>query len=91
MTEHGKVAKGETQIGKVRRPLAAVSNLTKRGNQIAFFCENEDWLIDKKDEVAAEILELVRKAKKKTKKSNKNPKAKNSRPKSSSIEAYRHI
>ena len=50
----------------MRRPLAAVSKITKAG-QIAFFSEGEDWLIDKKDEVAAEILELVRKATKKTK------------------------
>ena len=46
--------------------MAAVSKITKAG-QIAFFSEGEDWLIDKKDKLAAEILELVRRVKRKTK------------------------
>ena len=29
MTEHGQVSRGTTQIGEVRRPLAAVSSITK--------------------------------------------------------------
>ena len=68
MTEHGDVASGTTQIGEVKRPLAAVSNITKgKVKKIAFFCEDEDWIIDRRDPVAEEILKLVRRAKLKTK------------------------
>ena len=66
LTETGKVASGTTQVGEVRRPLAAVSKLTKAG-QIAFFSEGEDWLIDKRDPLAEQILELVRRVQKRTK------------------------
>ena len=66
MTEHGQVAQGDTQIGKVRRPLAAVSKITKNGN-IAFFSEGSDWIISKKDPIASQILELVERAQAKTK------------------------
>ena len=66
MTEHGQVAQGDTQIGKVRRPLAAVSKITKNGN-IAFFSEGNDWIISKKDPIAGQILELVERAQAKTK------------------------
>ena len=66
VTESGKIGEGTTQIGDVRRPLAAVSKITKAG-QIAFFSQGEDWLIDKRDPIALEILNLVRKAKRKTK------------------------
>ena len=68
MTEHGDVASGTTQIGAVKRPLAAVSNITKgKVKKIAFFCEDEDCIIDRRDPVAEEILRLVRSAKLKTK------------------------
>ena len=67
MTEHGQVAQGDTEIGEVRRPLAAVSNITKKAKKIAFFCEDEDWIIDRRDPVASEIIKLVQKAKMKTK------------------------
>ena len=67
MTEHGDVAKGTTQIGKVRRPLAAVSSITKKAKKIAFFCEDNDWIIDRKDPIAQEIIRLVQKATMKTK------------------------
>ena len=63
MTEHGEVAKGTTQVGEVRRPLAAVSNLTKKGQKIAFFCDGHDWIIDRRDPVAEEIVKMVQKAK----------------------------
>ena len=66
MVESGDIARGTTQIGKVRRPLAAVSKITKAGN-IAFFSEDCDWLIDKRDPVAGQILELIEKVKRKTK------------------------
>merc|ERR1711994_889304 len=66
MTESGSVAKGHTQVGEVKRPLAAVSKISEAGN-IALFAEGENWIISMKDDVANEILELVRKAKKKTK------------------------
>ena len=62
----GLVNRGTTQIGDVRRPLAAVSKITE-ANNIAFFSTDEDWIIDKRDEVAQKILELVRQAKLKTK------------------------
>ena len=65
MTEAGQVARGNTQVGEVKRPLAAVSKITEAGN-IAFFADGENWLINQKDELAEEILELVRRAKKKT-------------------------
>ena len=53
-------------MGEVKRPLAAVSKITKAGN-IAFFSEGEDWLIDKRNPAAIEILKLIQKVKKKTK------------------------
>ena len=65
MTEAGNVAKGHTQVGEVKRPLAAVSRISEAGN-IAMFAEGENWIISKKDGLAEEILELVRRAKKKT-------------------------
>ena len=51
---------------KVRRPLAAVSKITKAGN-IAFFSEGCDYIIDKRDELALDILDLVQRVKLKTK------------------------
>ena len=56
---------GTTQIGEVKRPLAAVSKITE-ANNIVFFSQGEDWIIDKRDEVADAILKLVRQATKKT-------------------------
>ncbi len=66
MTEHGDISRGTTQIGKVRRPLAAVSNMTKRGKKIVLFCEDDDWAIDRRDPIANQIMELVQKVKAKT-------------------------
>ena len=66
MTEAGVMKKGTTQVGEVKRPLAAVSDMTA-ANQIVFFCEGEDWVIDRKDPVAAQMVELARKAQQKTK------------------------
>ena len=65
MTESGVMKKGTTQIGDVKRPLAAVSDMTA-AQQIVFFCEGEDWIIDRKDPVAAQMVELARKAQRKT-------------------------
>ena len=67
MTEHGDIARGTTQIGKVRRPLAAVSNMSKRGKKIVLFCEDNDWAIDRRDPLADQIMDLVSKVKMKTK------------------------
>ena len=66
MTESGEIARGKTQVGEVRRPLAAVSKITA-ANNIAFFCQDEDWIIDRRDPVAAQLVKLVREAKLKTK------------------------
>ena len=66
MTETGEIARGTTQIGEVKRPLAAVSRITK-ANNIVFFSEGEDFIIDRKDELADAILKLVRKVRRKTK------------------------
>ena len=66
MTEHGNIASGTTQVGEVRRPLAAVSKITAAGN-IALFADGDDCIINRSDPVVEEILALVRKAKKKTK------------------------
>ena len=66
MTESGGVARGTTQIGEVRRPLAAVSKITA-ANNLAFFAEGDDWIIDRQDPVAEEIVKLVRRARLKTK------------------------
>ena len=66
MTESGAVRRGKTQVGEVQRPLAAVSEITK-AQQIAFFCEGEDWLIDRRDPLAQKIIDLVQKAKLKQK------------------------
>ena len=65
MTETGNVARGHTQVGEVKRPLAAVSKISEAGN-IALFAEGDNWIINRKDDLAEEILELVRRAKKKT-------------------------
>ena len=67
MTEHGDVARGTTQIGKVKRPLAAVSNMSKRGKKIVLICEDNDWAIDRRDPLAQQIMDLVEKVKMKTK------------------------
>ena len=66
MTEHGDISRGTTQVGEVRRPLAAVSKITAAGN-IAFFADGDDCIISRKDPVVEEILALVWKARKKTK------------------------
>ena len=66
MTEHGSIASGKTQVGEVRRPLAAVSKITAAGN-IALFADGDDCIMNRSDPVVEEILALVRKAKKKTK------------------------
>ena len=66
MTEGGVVKKGTTQVGEVKRPLAAVSDMTA-ANQIVFFCEGEDWVIDRRDPVAAEMVKLAQGAQQKTK------------------------
>ena len=66
MTEDGKISQGTTQVGEVRRPLAAVSKITGAGN-IAFFSKGSDWIIDSRDENVPKILELVKQSKLKTK------------------------
>ena len=65
MTEHGNISCGTTQVGEVRRPLAAVSKITKAKN-IAFFDEDNDWILDKRDPIIKEILKLVAKVRMKT-------------------------
>ena len=55
MTEHGGISKGTARIGKVTAPLAAVSKITKASN-IAFCSEGCGWIIDRKDELADQIL-----------------------------------
>ena len=65
MVEGVAIRKGRTQVGEVRRPLAAVSEITK-SNQIAFFCQGEDWLIDRADPIAEQIVKLVQKVTKKS-------------------------
>ena len=52
-------SKGTTQVGKVRRPLAAVSKITK-AKKIGFFCEDEDWIIDRTDPLADHVINLVK-------------------------------
>ena len=66
MTESGDIAKGTTQVGEVRRPLAAVSKITK-ANNIVFFAEGNDWIVDRRDPLAQELIKLVEKVKSKTK------------------------
>ena len=66
MTESGKISKGTTQVGEVRHPLAAVSKITG-ANNIVFFCQDEDWILDRRDPVASEMIKLMQKAKQKTK------------------------
>ena len=43
-----------------------MSEITK-ANHIAFFCSGEDWLIDRSDPIAQQIVTLVQKVRKKTK------------------------
>ena len=59
MTEHGDISRGTTQVGEVRRPLAAVSKITAAGN-IAFFADGDDCIISRADPVVKDILALVR-------------------------------
>ena len=66
MSESGTVHKAQTQVGEVRRPLAAVSQLTKDQRNIVFFCENEDWIIPRSDPLTEELIKLVQKIQKKT-------------------------
>ena len=66
MNEAGEIKKGNTQVGDVRRPLAAVSELTKN-NQIGFFCKDEDWLLDRRDPLVPAIIRLVQQVQNKTK------------------------
>merc|ERR1712079_629609 len=65
MTEGGVIKKGTTQIGEVKRPLAAVSDMTK-ANQIVFFCEGEDWIIDRRDPLAEELIKIVQRVRRRT-------------------------
>ena len=65
VTDAGGLARGTTQIGEVKRPLAAVSKIAAAGN-IVLFSTDSDYIIDKSDPIAAEILQLVRKIRKKT-------------------------
>ena len=46
--------------------MAAVSDMTA-ANQIVFFCEGDDWVIDRRDPVASEMIKMAQKAQKKTK------------------------
>ena len=62
MNEDGKINRGVTQ--EVRRPLAAVSSLTEN-DKMVFFCSGDDWIIDRQDKLADQILQLVRRATKK--------------------------
>ena len=67
---HGRVwgiEKCKTQVGDVRRPLAAVSQLTKDQKNIVFFCEGEDWIIPRSDPLADELIKIVRRIADKTK------------------------
>ena len=66
MNEDGKINRGVTQVGEARRPLAAVSSVT-HNDKMVFFCSGDDWIIDRRDELADQILQLVRRATKKTK------------------------
>ena len=66
MDENGNIEKRKTQIGEVRRPLAAVCEYS-RDFKICFFCEDENWIIDRNDELASELVRIVQKIKKKQK------------------------
>ena len=54
-------------MGEVRRPLAAVSQMTKDQKNIVFFYENEDWIIPRSNPAAKEIIKLVQSIQNKTK------------------------
>ena len=66
MTDTGAISSGTIQVGDVQRPLAAVSKISEAGN-MTFSSEGEDWIIDRKDPIAQEIIRLVQKATMKTK------------------------
>ena len=66
MSESGAVHKAQTQVGEVRRPLAAVSQLTKDQRNIVFFCEGEDWIIPRSDPLTKELIKMVQKIQIKT-------------------------
>ena len=65
MTDSGSISKGTTQVGEVKRPLAAVSKIVAAKN-IVFFSDDEDWIVDMNDPIAAELIRLVKLAKLKT-------------------------
>ena len=66
LTEEGELARGTTQVGEVKRPLAAVSKLTK-AKKYVFFSEDENCVINTRDPLAKELLEIVKRIKQKTK------------------------
>ena len=67
MSESGAIHRAKTQVGEVRRPLAAVSRLTEDQRNIVFFCQGEDWIIPRSDPLTKELIKLVQKIQVKTK------------------------
>ena len=65
LTDAGTIARGSTQIGEVKRPLAAVSKITAAGN-LVMFGDGCDFIIDESDPAVAEIKRLVGMVRKKT-------------------------
>ena len=57
---------GTTQIGEVKRPLAAVSKITAKKKLVCFH-EEENCIIDPDDPVYEQIVKLMKAAVKKTK------------------------
>ena len=64
MNEAGVIETKKTQVGEVRRPLAAVSEYSK-DRKVCFFCEEENWIINRDDPLAEKLLKIVRRIKKK--------------------------
>ena len=37
-----------------------------KSNQIVFFCQNEDWIVDRRDPLAEELIKIIKRIRQKT-------------------------
>ena len=59
--------KEQHKLAKFAAPSQPSRVYQKRGRKSVFFCEGHDWIIDRRDPVAQELIRLVQEAKLKTK------------------------
>ena len=65
---HDREWSGEPRYHPNRQGEEALGGSVKdHGGNLVIFCKDDDWIIDRRDEVADAIMKLVRQAKRKTK------------------------